>query len=38
MTIQSEAQFENELIAQLNTLGYTNVTIKDESTLLSNLF
>ncbi|WP_151751934.1 type I restriction endonuclease subunit R [Acinetobacter bereziniae] len=37
MTIQSEQQLENELIAQLNTLGYANVTIKDESALLSNL-
>lgn len=37
MTIQSEAQLENELIAQLNTLGYANVTIKNESALLSNL-
>lgn len=37
MTIQSEQQLENELIAQLNTLGFTNVTIKNESDLLSNL-
>ncbi|MFW1946678.1 type I restriction endonuclease subunit R [Acinetobacter bereziniae] len=37
MTIQSEQQLENELIAQLNTLGFTNVTIKNESALLSNL-
>jgi len=36
MTVQSEAQLENELIVQLNTLGYANVTIKDESALLSN--
>ncbi len=28
MTIQSEQQLENELIAQLNTLGFTNVIIK----------
>lgn len=38
MTIQTEAQFENELIAQLNKLGYANVTINDKSALLSNLF
>ena len=37
MTVQSEAQLESELITQLNTLGYANVTIKDESQLLSNL-
>lgn len=37
MSVQSEAQLENELIAQLNTLGYANVTIKDEAALLSNL-
>ena len=37
MTIQSEAQLENELIAQLQTLGYQKVKIQDESALLSNL-
>ena len=37
MTVQSEFQLENELIAQLNGLGYVTVTIKDESQLLSNL-
>ena len=37
MTIQSEQQLENELIAQLNTLGFTNVTIKNESALLLNI-
>lgn len=37
MTTQSELQLENELIAQLNRLGYERVTIKDESQLLSNL-
>lgn len=37
MTLQSEQQLENELIAQLNGLGYANVTIKDEVALLSNL-
>ncbi|WP_314914487.1 type I restriction endonuclease subunit R [Acinetobacter harbinensis] len=37
MNIQSEYQLENELIAQLKTLGYASVTIKDESQLLSNL-
>lgn len=37
MTVQSEAQLENELITQLNGLGYANVTIKDEVALLSNL-
>ncbi len=37
MSVQSEAQLENELIAQLNTLGYATVTIKDEAALLSNL-
>lgn len=37
MTVQSEQQLENELIAQLNHLGYSNITIKDEVTLLSNL-
>ena len=37
MTIQSEYQLENELIAQLQGLGYATVTIKDERQLLSNL-
>ncbi|WP_151765725.1 type I restriction endonuclease subunit R [Acinetobacter colistiniresistens] len=37
MTVQSEYQLENELIAQLQGLGYATVTIKDESALLSNL-
>jgi type I restriction enzyme R subunit len=37
MTVQSEYQLENELIAQLQQLGYATVTIKDERQLLSNL-
>ena len=37
MTVQSEQQLENELIAQLKTLGYASITIKDERQLLSNL-
>ncbi|RZG78784.1 type I restriction endonuclease subunit R [Acinetobacter venetianus] len=37
MTVQSEYQLENELITQLQGLGYATVTIKDESQLLSNL-
>lgn len=37
MTVQSEYQLENELIAQLQGLGYATVKIKDESQLLSNL-
>lgn len=37
MTVQSEYQLENELIAQLQGLGYASVTIKNESQLLSNL-
>ena len=37
MTVQSEYQLENELIAQLQGLGYSTVMIKDESQLLSNL-
>lgn len=37
MTVQSEYQLENELITQLQSLGYSTVTIKDESQLLSNL-
>jgi type I restriction enzyme R subunit len=36
MTVQSEYQLENELIAQLQG-GYATVTIKDERQLLSNL-
>jgi type I restriction enzyme R subunit len=35
--LQSEAQLENNLIAQLKTQGYARVTIKDETDLLSNL-
>lgn len=34
---QSEYQLENELIGQLQQLGYASVTLKDESQLLSNL-
>ena len=37
MTVQSEYQLENKLIAQLQGLGYATVIIKDESQLLSNL-
>ena len=37
MTAQSEQQLENDLITQLNHLGFANITIKDESALLSNL-
>ncbi|MDF2418007.1 HsdR family type I site-specific deoxyribonuclease [Acinetobacter beijerinckii] len=37
MTVQGEYQLENELITQLQGLGYATVTIKDESQLLSNL-
>jgi type I restriction enzyme R subunit len=37
MTVQSEYQLENELITQLQGLGYATVTIKDERQLLSNL-
>ncbi|WP_151707105.1 type I restriction endonuclease subunit R [Acinetobacter sp. TUM15064] len=37
MTVQSEYQLENELILQLQGLGYATVTIKNESQLLSNL-
>ena len=37
MTVQSEYQLENELIAQLQGLGYATVIIKDERQLLSNL-
>jgi len=36
-TIQSEAQLENNLIAQLQDLEYDFVTIKDEKDLLDNL-
>lgn len=37
MTVQSEAQLENELIAQLERLGFGRVIIKDEAQLLANL-
>ncbi|MHA3091316.1 type I restriction endonuclease subunit R [Acinetobacter brisouii] len=37
MSTQNEQQLENELIAQLQHLGYQRVSIKDESQLLSNL-
>ncbi|MFN4106219.1 MAG: type I restriction endonuclease subunit R [Acinetobacter johnsonii] len=37
MTVQSEYQLENELIGQLQQLGYASVTLKDERQLLSNL-
>lgn len=37
MTTQSEQQLENALIAQLETLGWDRVTIKDEADLVSNL-
>ncbi len=37
MTAQSEAQLENELIAQLERLGFSGVVIKDEAQLLTNL-
>ncbi|AZN64721.1 deoxyribonuclease HsdR [Acinetobacter johnsonii] len=37
MTVQSEYQLENELIGQLQQLGYASVTLKDESQLLSNI-
>jgi type I restriction enzyme, R subunit len=37
MTVQSEQQLENELIAQLNTLGYSRTIIQNEAQLLSNL-
>ena len=37
MTVESEYQLENKLIAQLQGLGYATVTIKDERQLLSNL-
>lgn len=37
MTTQSEQQLENALIAQLETLGWDQVTIADENDLLANL-
>ena len=37
MTVQSEQQLENALIAQLQTLGYQRIKIQDEAQLLSNL-
>lgn len=37
MSVQSEAQLENELIEQLKNLGYHQVDLKDENQLLSNL-
>jgi type I restriction enzyme R subunit len=37
MSVQSEAQLENELIEQLKKLGYHQVDVKDETQLLSNL-
>jgi type I restriction enzyme, R subunit len=37
MTTQSEAILENELIQQLNGLGYERVTIQDEASLVANL-
>ncbi|WP_180105294.1 type I restriction endonuclease subunit R [Acinetobacter sp. YH12108] len=37
MTVQSESQLENELIAQLQGLGYQFIQLKDETQLLSNL-
>ncbi len=37
MTVQSEQQLENALIAQLTQLEYERVVIKDEAQLLSNL-
>ncbi|WP_168390435.1 type I restriction endonuclease subunit R [Acinetobacter indicus] len=37
MTVQSESQLENELIAQLKGLGYQFIQLKDETQLLSNL-
>ena len=37
MTTQTEQQLENALIAQLETLGWDRVTIKDEADLVSNL-
>ncbi len=37
MSVQSEAQLENQLIEQLKNLGYHQVDLKDETQLLSNL-
>ncbi|SFL43497.1 type I restriction endonuclease subunit R [Shimia haliotis] len=37
MTTQTEQQLENALIAQLETLGWDRVTIKDETDLIANL-
>lgn len=37
MTTQSEQQLENNLIAQLETLGFSKVSIPDEASLLNNL-
>ena len=37
MSTQTEQQLENALIAQLETLGWDRVTIKDEADLVSNL-
>ena len=37
MSVQSEAQLENELIQQLKQLDYQQVDVKDEAQLLSNL-
>ena len=37
MSIQSEQQLENELIAQLESLGFSRVVIRDEAQLLANL-
>ena len=37
MSVQSEAQLENELIQQLKQLDYQHVDVRDESQLLSNL-
>lgn len=37
MSTQSEAQLENEMIAQLTGLGYDRVVVEDEASLLLNL-
>ena len=37
MTSQPEQLLENNLISQLQTLGYKSVVIKDEDDLLANL-
>ena len=37
MTTQSEQQLENNLITQLETLGFEQVRIEDETALLVNL-